>query len=129
MTGEAATPSPSPSTPPRGAGVVGVVVLLVVLFGGLGHWIATRNTRSHAPGSLTGAQLYDQYCARCHQPDLRGDPRYPPIAVRPLAEAEFGRLVREGSQTMPSFSSVLDETDVKLLREFVESVRTGATKR
>jgi mono/diheme cytochrome c family protein len=120
MTGEAGTPSP-----PRGAGVVGLVVLLVVLFGGLGHWIATRSTRSHAPGSLTGAQLYEQYCARCHQPDLRGDARYPPIAVRPFPEAEFDRLVREGSQTMPSFASVLDATDVKLLREYVESVRTA----
>lgn len=118
--------SDAPSPPPsRGAGVVGLVVLAVVLFGGLGHWLATRSARSHAPGSLTGAQLYTQYCARCHQPDLKGDPRYPPIAVRPFPEAEFERLVREGSQTMPSFASVLDDADVKLLRDYVESVRTA----
>jgi mono/diheme cytochrome c family protein len=104
---------------------VGLVVLLVVAFGGVGHWIATHGSRSHAPGSLTGAQLYSQYCARCHQPDLRGDARYPAIAVRPLAPEEFGRLVRDGSQTMPSFASVLDETDVRLLHGYVESIRTA----
>lgn len=113
------------SSPPRGAGVVGLVVLLVVAFGGLGHWLATHRARSHAPGSLTGVQLYEQYCARCHQPDLKGDGRYPPIAARALSPEQFGALVREGAQTMPAFAGVLDETDVRLLHGYVESVRTA----
>jgi mono/diheme cytochrome c family protein len=118
-----------PAPPPRSVGVIGLVVIAVVLFGGVGHWLATRSTRSHAPGSLDGSQLYQQYCARCHQPDLKGDGHYPALVLRVLPPAAFDRLVREGSATMPSFADSLDATDLARLRDYIESVRAGAKPR
>lgn len=119
---------PEPPARSGAAGVAGLVVLLVVAVGGLGHFVATRQTRSHAPGSLDGAGLYRQYCERCHRPDLKGSPadQYPSLLERDLPDAELARLLSEGKSRMPSFKGVLDPHDVGALTSWLRAARGGA---
>lgn len=118
---------PEPPARSGPAGVAGLVLLLVVALGGLGHFVATRRTRSHAPGALDGPGLYRQYCERCHRPDLRGSPgdAYPSLLVRDVPDAELAALLSAGKGRMPSFQGVLDPHDLGALAGFLRASRGG----
>lgn len=68
-------------------------------------------TMMDVPGqsASAGQRLYNQYCASCHRPDLRGDgtsfPSLINIADR-LTPAAVKGVIREGRNRMPSFASL-----------------------
>jgi mono/diheme cytochrome c family protein len=106
--------------------VIGVVLLILLPLAAIGHYHATRNSRRHAPGELTGAQLYETYCARCHLPTLTGSPPVPSLLVKGYTLDAFTTQVRDGKGLMPSFRATLDPEDYARLHAFVSSAREAA---
>jgi hypothetical protein len=109
---------------------IGIVLALVVTMAGIGHHHATRNRIRHAPGSLSGKQLYELYCDRCHGPDLKGDRNYPSIIVREHPLEELTKLFREGKNVMPKFVNTdgavfFDATDVQRIKEYLDEKRAA----
>lgn len=100
------------------------IVLIVGAMGAIGHHHATRNRVRHAPGSLTGEQLYKNYCARCHMPDLKGAGAYPGLRGREVPAEEFTQLVHQGKGLMPAFPELVAE-DVERLRAYVAERRAA----
>lgn len=125
--------SPDPGAPASGGGkpIVIVVVVLVVgvmaLIGGVGYHHATRNRRRHEAGSRTGGQLYGDYCARCHMPDLRGNSAYPGLITRDYDLGALREVLNKQSNAMPSFAGTFDEQDIERLRAFLAEQRAAAT--
>lgn len=101
------------------------VVLIVVAMGAIGYHHATRNKIRHAPGSLSGQQLYDQYCARCHLANLQGVGAYPSLVARDLPLDDVRAMVLNGSNAMPAFKD-MDLADVERLHAFIAERRAGA---
>lgn len=76
-----------------------------------------------------GAQLYQQYCAVCHQKDRSGLPAsgYPSlmgIAAR-LSPSEIAGMIKQGKGMMPGFPQ-FDEKEQKLLMDFLMDVEDKA---
>lgn len=101
------------------------VVLIVVAMGAIGYHHATRNKVRHAPGSLSGQQLYDMYCARCHMANLQGAGSYPSLVARDLTLDEMRTIVLNGKTTMPAFKD-MDPADLERLHAFIAERRAGA---
>lgn len=87
-----------------------------------------------------GAQLYQQYCASCHQPDLTGEPDWktprPDGSYPAPPHDESGHtwhhsdqallsIVRDGvdfpQSRMPVFGDLLDDQDILAIIEFLKS--------
>lgn len=121
--------SQQPAQPPqRSLGkwvALAPAVLIVVAMGAIGYHHATRNKIKHAPGSLSGQQLYDMYCARCHMANLQGAGAYPSVVARDLSLDEVRTLVLSGKNAMPAFKD-MDPTDVERLHAFLVERRAGA---
>ena len=112
---------------------IGIVVALIVTMAGIGHHHATRNRIKHAPGSLSGKQLYELYCDRCHGPGLKGDANFPSIIVREHPVPELTKLFAEGKNLMPKFVNkdgqvFFDATDVQRLKEYLDEKRAAANR-
>ncbi|MBO9619708.1 MAG: PQQ-binding-like beta-propeller repeat protein [Niabella sp.] len=85
-----------------------------------------------------GQRLYNQHCASCHRPDLRGDgssfPSLANIADR-LAPAAIKAVIRQGRNRMPSFAGLPAEEITSLVayithqqeKEPVSDQLTGAS--
>jgi mono/diheme cytochrome c family protein len=102
---------------------LGVIPALVIAMGAIGYHHATINKIRHEPGTRTGDDLYQLYCLRCHQADLRGNPakEYPSLVAREFQLEEFSTVVREGRNKMPKFPFV--DEDMRRLFEHVRSKR------
>lgn len=116
--------------PPRSKGAGKIVAFaaplaLIIAMAGIGYHHATRNRIRHAPGSLSGKQLYELYCDRCHGPDLKGDQNYPSLVARPFTLEEVTRLTRDGGERMPKFP-FLDAIDLQRLHEYLGERRAAA---
>jgi quinoprotein glucose dehydrogenase len=75
------------------------------------HKLVPRNDKS----------LYGSNCASCHGDDLKGSPEIPSIvgiAERRTRE-QLAQVIRQGTGRMPAFSSVLDNTAVNDLVNFL----------
>jgi len=116
-----------PSNMPYLVVAVGIVVALVVTMTGLGVFHATRNRIRHAPGSLSGKQLFTQYCDRCHGVDLKGDANFPSVIAREVPLAELTTLLREPKGIMPRFPD-LDAIDVQRLCDYLAERRHAAAR-
>ncbi|MFN8940575.1 MAG: PQQ-binding-like beta-propeller repeat protein, partial [Acidobacteriota bacterium] len=58
-------------------------------------------------GSASGKQIYDQNCAGCHRPDLRGTPPEFPSLLdigRKLSTDDLRTIIRDGAGRMPGFA-------------------------
>jgi mono/diheme cytochrome c family protein len=90
--------------------------------------LAVRAAGNTAPAQMDGAQLYDAYCASCHQvsgggtaggglPALAGNAAFarPPAdnAVMAVLDGIFSE--REGQQAMPAFRALLSDDQVARL--------------
>lgn len=117
--------------PPRSGSTVakvvsiGIVVALIATMAGIGIFHATRNKIRHAPGSLSGKQLYEQYCDRCHGADLKGDANFPSLVAREYTLEEVAKLMKQPQNKMPKFAD-LDATDVQRLRDYMTERRNAA---
>lgn len=88
-----------------------------------------------------GAELYRVYCARCHGPDGKGDPRsiglYPNLDLTesPLARAgahgrsAIARRISEGYGAMPGFADRLGAEDLESLTNYVLRLPRGQGRR
>lgn len=106
--------------PPRAAGLAAGLVLLALACG------------PRRRGGDVG-ELYRDYCARCHGPDGRGDPRT--IALNPNLDltraplvragdrAEIRRRIAEGFGPMPGFARKLDAQDLERLTDYTLNLR------
>ena len=78
--------------------------------------------------------LYGNYCASCHNDDLRGSPAAPSlvdIATRRTRE-ELTQVVAQGTGRMPGFAAALDSNAVKAIVNFLitgHDVADTASKR
>src|SRR5687768_16361971 len=117
-------PDRSASGKPVAIGIVSAFVIAMLLIGGIGYHHATRNKRQHAPGSLTGQQLYGQYCAHCHGNSLKGDPTYPSLIGREYSRAVLAQITRAGSAKMPAFKD-LDDVDIDRLLAYITERRAA----
>src|SRR5687767_6794578 len=107
--------------------VIGIVSALVLTMAGIGHHHATRNRIRHAPGSLTGKQLYELYCDRCHGANLKGDANYPNLLARPYSLEEQAKIIKDGGKIMPKFP-FLDGTDAQRIHEYVAERRDAQNR-
>ena len=120
--------------------LIGVVLLLLVGIGLIGHHHATRNKRSHEKGELNGEGLYARYCMRCHQADAHGlAGKYPDLLASKLSEEEspsehqagqecdasLRRLVSRGLRAPPNLPTKPQEV-VALSCALLEQVRPGS---
>ncbi len=88
------------------------------------------------PSTLSDAELYSRYCARCHGEDGRGDRRS--VGLNPaldLTRSELGRRrarpqiyqrIAFGYGPMPGFSRKLDPKDIERLTQY--SVQFAETR-
>jgi mono/diheme cytochrome c family protein len=101
------------------------VVLILVAMGAIGFHHATRNKIRHEAGSLSGQQLYDMYCARCHMPNLQGAGAYPSVVARDISLEEMSALVLSGKNDMPAFKDMAP-ADLEKLHAFVAEQRASS---
>jgi cytochrome c553 len=103
--------------------LIGVVLLLLVGIGLIGHHHATRNKRSHEKGALNGEGLYARYCMRCHQADAHGVAgKYPDLLASKLSEEESLANIKTGKDAMPAFGDWFPE-DYGLLQTYLQSLK------
>jgi len=72
----------------------------------------------------TGAEIYEQVCARCHDDDLSGGvgPALGPGSNSAEQDDEFLRLtIADGRGRMPSFRNTLSEEQIERVITFVRS--------
>ena len=75
------------------------------------HKLVPRNDKS----------LYGSNCASCHGDDLKGSPDVPSIVGvgERRTREQLAQVIRQGTGRMPAFSSVLDNTAVNDLVNFL----------
>ena len=103
------------------------VVLILAAMGAIGFHHATRNKIRHEAGSLSGQQLYDMYCARCHMANLQGAGAYPSVVARDITLEEMSALVLNGKTAMPPFKDMAP-ADLEKLHAFGAERRAGAAR-
>lgn len=82
-----------------------------------------------APGEgASGAEIYQQNCARCHGEDgaRRGAPRLSDIDDRQTMD-ESRAIVREGPGLMPSFEGQLSPEAIDAVVEFIHTELSGGS--
>lgn len=89
---------------------------------------------------LSGQQLYEQYCARCHGSTGRPDPNDTTMKVQPrdlsdrrivdsLSDEAIKGIVRQGSPNMPEFREQFTEGALLVLVAYVRSLSGSEGKR
>ncbi|MGI8518923.1 MAG: c-type cytochrome [Acidimicrobiia bacterium] len=76
------------------------------------------------PPEATGAEIYEQVCARCHGEDLSGGlgPALGPESNSAEQDDEFLRLtISDGRGRMPSFRNTLSAEQIDRVIEFIRS--------
>lgn len=103
------------------------VIALVVCMALLAVHYTTRDAIPlHKPGTVPGETLYELYCTRCHQPDLKGSaPQFPSLVAREVSLAELTLVLKNGKGVMPP-QPELDATDVERLHQFLAEKRRAA---
>jgi mono/diheme cytochrome c family protein len=118
--------SPSGSTPGKLIALIPVVALVVCMVLLAVHYTTRQAIPLHTPGTAPGDKLYDLYCARCHQPDLKGRaPQFPSLVARELSLAELTLVLKSGKGVMPP-QPELDATDVERLHRFLAEKRAAS---
>ena len=80
-----------------------------------------------------GRRVYDQHCARCHEPyssrgkngpGLKGvfKKEYLPLSGLPANDDRVGEIVRLGRSKMPAFGQVLDQQEVQDLLVYLHTL-------
>jgi mono/diheme cytochrome c family protein len=80
-----------------------------------------------------GRRVYDQHCARCHEPysshgkngpGLKGvfKKEYLPLSGLPANDDRVGEIVRLGRSKMPAFGQVLDQQEVQDLLVYMHTL-------
>lgn len=76
----------------------------------------------------SGAEIYDQVCARCHGADLQGriGPALGPGSNSASApDAYLYTTIERGRGSMPSFSRTLDEQQIDRVVAYLRSQQDG----
>ncbi|HTH48816.1 MAG TPA: c-type cytochrome [Candidatus Limnocylindria bacterium] len=83
----------------------------------------TEATNAATPAAVAaGRQLFLMNCAHCHAQDATGD-EGPDLHGLKKSDARIARIIGEGIQgEMPRFWSKLQESDVKLLIQYLRSL-------
>jgi mono/diheme cytochrome c family protein len=86
----------------------------------------------------TAAELYPEYCARCHGADGRGDPRnvnlYPNLNLTQskltgkAAHLLIYRRIAQGYGPMPGFGHRLSEVEIGRLADYTMQLNSSARK-
>lgn len=92
-------------------------VLLVILVGMSGFAAAENTGLNSGDNWKTGAQIYAQICAYCHEGQVA-----PLIRNRDLPKDYIRSVVRHGNRAMPSFRlSEIDDASLLKLADYVSS--------
>jgi mono/diheme cytochrome c family protein len=85
------------------------------------------------PQQITGRQLYDNYCDRCHEPyssrgkkgpSLKGvfKQQYLPISGLPANDARVGEIVKYGRTKMEGFGQVMTDQQIQDLLAYMHTL-------
>jgi mono/diheme cytochrome c family protein len=75
------------------------------------------------PADASGADLFADFCARCHGPDATGGAG-PALKTSPLSAAEMVPVIGNGRGAMPAFSAIIDSDDIDVLVAFLQEGKT-----
>lgn len=89
---------------------------------------------------ISGQQLYEQYCARCHGTSGRPDPNETTMKVQPrdlsdrrivdnLSDESIKGIVRSGSPNMPAFRDQFTDGALLVLVAYVRSLSGSEGRR
>lgn len=84
----------------------------------------TSPTNHSLPGSISGKELFEQNCVRCHGEE--GDAAVNNAANLQLSKADtisIIHLVQQGRREMPSFEGVLKDSDIHKIANYVITLR------
>lgn len=112
---------------------LGVSVVMVFCFG-----CEVERRKSDAelglnPQQAAGRTLYDQYCARCHEPyssrgkngpSMKGvfKKEYVPLSGLPANDERVTEITRFGRSKMPGFGQVLDQQQINDLLAYLHTL-------
>ena len=92
--------------------------------------IALMACAACAPTELvdaSGAQIYEQLCARCHGVELEGGSA-PPMDIAGATDEELATVIRQGEGTMPSYENTLSDAQVARVVDFLRSAATAGQR-
>ncbi len=86
-----------------------------------------------APQQAAGRRIYDQHCARCHEPysshgkngpGLKGvfKKQYLPLSGLPANDERVGEIVRFGRSKMPAFNQAIDDQQLQDLLAYMHTL-------
>lgn len=82
-----------------------------------------------AQENLSGRDLFNMACAGCHGLDLKGGEVAPELGPGSDAEEEsddrLSLRITDGKDEMPAFGGTLDETQIRLIVEYLREVQQG----
>jgi mono/diheme cytochrome c family protein len=84
----------------------------------------SKSAPDDQPAEPEAERLYNRYCKGCH--GKQGDLRFngaTNLQESILSEAEAALVIAEGRGKMASYETVLSETEIWLLAEFVNGLR------
>lgn len=85
------------------------------------------------PQQITGRQIYDNYCDRCHEPysskgkqgpGLKGlfKRQYLEVSGLPANDERVGEIIRAGRSKMPAYGQVLNQQQVDDLLAYLHTL-------
>jgi len=73
----------------------------------------------------TGKQLFETHCIRCHgETGTKGFLGTGKLFKSKIPDAEIAERIKNGKSIMPAFKNKLKESEIKLLAEYIKTLRT-----